>query len=129
MDISNKIKQAKNDILERSIKSKKISKTLSLIRDDIVDLAKSGITIEEQCEVLSSALDMPINTETYKSYYYRNIKKYIDNDLVTIYEKSKSKSTPTIVKKVAPLESNKYKSVAEIFATDNSEKSEYEDLI
>jgi len=74
MSVSDKINNALNDVLEDAIRSKKVSRILSLLTDEILKLCEKNISVREQCRVINKALNIDIKESAYSAFYYRNIK-------------------------------------------------------
>lgn len=149
MSVSDKIDNALNEVLNEAIASKKVSKILSLLTDEILKLCEKNISVKEQCEVINKAFNIKIKESAYSAYYYRNIKplmnkktsikeeEFIENSNNKKTKKQSNKTTPKINKKevekptapVAPKELTNNKSVKEIFKQTITHKSDLEDYL
>jgi len=74
MNVSDKIDAALDEVLKEAIASKKVSKILSLLVDEILKLCEKNISVREQCEVINRAFKLDIKESAYSAFYYRNIK-------------------------------------------------------
>jgi len=80
MSISDKINNALDEVLNEAIASKKVSKILSLLIDEILKLCEKNISVREQCEVINKAFNLDIKESAYSAFYYRNIKPLLSQN-------------------------------------------------
>jgi len=145
MSISDKINNALDEVLNEAIASKKVSKILSLLTDEILKLCEKNISVKEQCEVINKAFNLDIKESAYSAFYYRNIKPLLsqktspkkDEFVENSSPQNKKKTSSSLnevkqekeVKKVAPKEPINKKSVKEIFKKTITHKSDLEDYL
>jgi len=75
-----KFHEARSLALEQAVENFKTTrrgsyKILKLIKENIQELADSGLNMPEQVQIINSALDIKIAYSTYKAFYYSHINK------------------------------------------------------
>jgi DNA invertase Pin-like site-specific DNA recombinase len=71
---------AKNQALNQAIENYKTKKRgsfkiLKLIKTNIEELIQNGLNMQEQINIINTALDIKIAYSTYKAFYYAHINK------------------------------------------------------